>query len=113
MSEKRAEQIARKIVWDTAYQNPVGSSAWFGEIYEKCRDEIRAALAAEDESGWRDIKTAPSDTTKGDFLIGLWNSQGDCCWVQLVRNPTNHHGMSIASHWMPLSDPVPPKDKTP
>jgi hypothetical protein len=55
-------------------------------------------------SDWRDIASAPTDTTQGDFLITLFN-RGNYCWVQIVRNPTNHHGMSIASHWMPLPDP--------
>ncbi len=62
-------------------------------------DEARA------QSGWRPIETAPKDTTQGDFLITLFNSRGDSCWVQIVRNPIHHHGMSIASHWMPMPEP--------
>jgi hypothetical protein len=55
---------------------------------------------------WQPIETAPKDTSEGDFLITLRNSRGDFCWVQIVRNPRNHHGMSIASHWRKLDTEV-------
>lgn len=57
---------------------------------------------------WKPIESAPVDTSKGDFLISCWTAQGDCAWVQLVRNPKNHHGMTIASHWAGLG--IPPAD---
>jgi hypothetical protein len=55
--------------------------------------------AAEKDYGWLPIETSPVDTTQGDFLIANFNSRGDCCWITIVRNPKNHHGMTIATHW--------------
>lgn len=55
---------------------------------------------------WMPIESAPQDTTEGDFLIACWTRHGDCAWVQLVRNPNNHHGLSIATHWAALIAPL-------
>lgn len=54
---------------------------------------------------WQPIESAPSlENWRGDILIARFNGRGDCCWVTMVRNPINHHGMTIASHWMEIPE---------
>lgn len=69
-----------------------------------------SAAPSQPQPGWQTIESAPKDTAQGDFLISLWNSQGDCCWVNIVRNPNGHMGLKIATHWMPLGAPSNPSD---
>lgn len=102
-TEQLADELALRCVKDARDDemfNVLTDDKWHGFISQT----IRTALSKR-SSEWCPIETAPWDTTDGDFLISSWNRRGDCNWVQIVRNPHNHMGMRVATHWARLFEP--------